>query len=242
MSHVRGSNGVVYGIINTGGRVWQEQRRFALQKLKDFGFGRRGLDRVIQEEAKEAVEYLLSDDLNCVKEYKEEEGGGRTLLVDSAFNIFVINVLWQIVASKRFDPASEASRKMMQALNDKFRKGAEMRPFPELNPYLPLTRQDLHMLGMKRMMREHIEEHLQDYSQDSEPRDFVDVYIREIKSSGNPNFNIEQLESICVDFFQAGSGEDKAEMVQCVSDNNACFDTLRYIVKFPISSALKLIN
>ena len=48
MSHVRGSNGVVYGIINTGGRVWQEQRRFALQKLKDFGFGRRGLDGVIQ--------------------------------------------------------------------------------------------------------------------------------------------------------------------------------------------------
>ena len=131
---------------------------------------------------------------------------------------------------------------MMRALNDKFRKGAEMRPFPELNPYLPLTRQDLHMLGMKRMMREHIEEHLQDYSQDSEPRDFVDVYIREIKSSGNPNFNIEQLESICVDFFQAGSGEDKAEMVQCVSDNNACFYTLRYVVKFPISSALKLIN
>ena len=95
---------------------------------------------------------------------------------------------------------------MMRALNDKFRKGAEMRPFPELNPYLPLTRQDLHMLGMKKMMRDHIEEHLADYSPDSESRDFIDVYIKEIKTSGNPNFNIEQLESICVDFFQAGSG------------------------------------
>ena len=115
MSHVRGSNGVVYGIIFTGGKVWQEQRRFALQKLKDFGFGRRGLDGVIQEEANEAVDSLLHDDLHCVKEYaEEEEGGGRTLLIDSAFNIFVINVLWQIVASKRFDPASEASKEMMK--------------------------------------------------------------------------------------------------------------------------------
>ena len=57
----------------------------------------------LQEEAKEAVESLLNDDLHCAKEYKEEEGGGRTILVDSVFNIFVINVLWQIVASKRFD-------------------------------------------------------------------------------------------------------------------------------------------
>ena len=70
MRHVRGSNGVVYGIINTGGRVWQEQRRFALQRLKDFGFGRRGLDGVIQEEANEAVESLLNDELPCVKEYR----------------------------------------------------------------------------------------------------------------------------------------------------------------------------
>ena len=107
MRNVRGSNGVVYGIINTGGRVWQEQRRFALQKLKDFGFGRNGLDGVIQEEANELVESLLNGDLNCVK---EDGAGGRTVLVDSAFNTFVINVLWQIVASKRFDPASEACR------------------------------------------------------------------------------------------------------------------------------------
>ena len=73
------------------------------------------LPLLVQEEAKEAVESLLNNDLHCVKEYKEgEEGGGRTILVDSVFNIFVINVLWQIVASKRFDPASEASRNMMQ--------------------------------------------------------------------------------------------------------------------------------
>ena len=107
MRNVRGSNGVVYGIINTGGRVWQDQRRFALQKLKDFGFGRNGLDGVIQEEANELVESLLNDDLNCVK---VDGGGGRTVLIDSSFNTFIINVLWQIVASKRFDPASEACR------------------------------------------------------------------------------------------------------------------------------------
>ena len=107
----------------------------------------------------------------------------------------------------------------MQALNDKFRKGSQLRPFPELNPYLPLTKDDLHILSMKRMMREHIEEHLRDYSPDSEPRDFIDVYIREIKTSGNPNFNIEQLESICVDFFQAGSGEEMVPPAHALMQN-----------------------
>ena len=38
---VRGDNGQELGIINTSGKRWTEQRRFALRSLKDFGFGRK---------------------------------------------------------------------------------------------------------------------------------------------------------------------------------------------------------
>ena len=39
--YVRGTNGVVRGIIHNSGAVWQEQRRFALRALRDFGFGKK---------------------------------------------------------------------------------------------------------------------------------------------------------------------------------------------------------
>jgi hypothetical protein len=148
----------VKSFIFSGG-VWQEQRRFALQKLRDFGFGKRGLDGVIQDEAEQVVNSLLNDELNCLSE-GPDGSSFRTVLIDSTFNVYVVNVLWQVVASRRFDPASLESRRMMERINDRFRKGyRQMRPFPELNPYLPLTEADRHMLDMKAMMRELIKEH-----------------------------------------------------------------------------------
>ena len=41
---------VVQGIITTDGQEWTETRRFTLKHLKDFGFGRAGLEGVIQGE------------------------------------------------------------------------------------------------------------------------------------------------------------------------------------------------
>ena len=46
------------GIISSDGARWQDTRRFALKHLRDFGFGKAGLEGVIQEEAEEAVKHL----------------------------------------------------------------------------------------------------------------------------------------------------------------------------------------
>ena len=46
------------GIISADGQRWLEHRRFALKHLKDFGFGKVGLEGVIQEEAEEIVAIL----------------------------------------------------------------------------------------------------------------------------------------------------------------------------------------
>ena len=43
----------------TEGQDWVEQRRFALKHLKDFGFGKVGLEGVIQEEVEELVKHLI---------------------------------------------------------------------------------------------------------------------------------------------------------------------------------------
>ncbi|QQP48826.1 Cytochrome P450_ family 2 subfamily j_ polypeptide 6, partial [Caligus rogercresseyi] len=48
--------------------------------------------------------------------------------------------------------------------------------------------------------------HIKDRDE-SNPRDFIDVYLNEVKKAGdNPSyFHIEQLVTICLDFFQAGA-------------------------------------
>ena len=38
--------------------MWVEQRRFALRHLKDFGFGKVGLQGVIQDEVEDLVKYF----------------------------------------------------------------------------------------------------------------------------------------------------------------------------------------
>ncbi len=58
---VKGEDGIPKGIVHTNGAEWSEQRRFALKTLRDFGFGKRGMDAIIQEEASDLVRALLDE-------------------------------------------------------------------------------------------------------------------------------------------------------------------------------------
>ena len=90
-----------------------------------------------------------------------------------------------------------------------------MEPFRHL---LPLLRIDKMILDLKSMFRNQILEQLKEYNSGGfhEPRNFIDIYLNEIKEQefsqepgnnvGNySTFNTEQLVTICLDFFQAGS-------------------------------------
>lgn len=43
------------GLLLTDGDFWHEQRRFVLRQLKEFGFGRRTMAALVQDEASELV-------------------------------------------------------------------------------------------------------------------------------------------------------------------------------------------
>nr|AKH03506.1 cytochrome P450 3041B1 [Paracyclopina nana] len=188
--NVRGNQGRNLGIINTDGTVWTEQRRFALKQLRDLGFGRKSLDSIMIEEVD-----VLIDQLD-----------GLTSM-DSTFNTPIINVLWQIVASKRFDPQEPRTKKLMGLLNMQFKHGLNrLAFFPLLGKILPYNAIDKSLFELKQMMRQLIHEHMHSIDLDN-PRDFIDVYLKEIQSNPKPshNFDIEQLIVICLDFFQAGA-------------------------------------
>ena len=120
------------------------------------------------------------------------------------FNIAIINVLWHIVASKRFDPEAEDTKKMMDMLNKQFKQGFSLRRFlPTLICHVaPFGEHENAILEMKDMMRDLVKEHLKDIDYDN-PRDFMDVYLKEIQSDAN--FEIEHLVVMCLDFFMAGA-------------------------------------
>ena len=78
-----------HGLLFNDGQGWKAQRRYALKTLKDFGFGKKGLEGVLIEEADRMGEYFREQD-------------GKPTLVLNLFNVAILNVLWQIVANHRY--------------------------------------------------------------------------------------------------------------------------------------------
>ena len=188
-NYIRGENGRNLGIINTDGQTWTNQRRFSLKQLKDLGFGRKSLDSVMLEEVDDVIDEMILK---------------KNVTMESTFNVAIINVLWQIVASKRFDPNAADTKHMMALLNLQFKAGPKaFNLIPILKKIMPANEVDKSFFEMKAMMRGLIKEHLADVDYES-PRDFIDVYLKQIKDVGD-HFDIDHLVVICLDFFQAGA-------------------------------------
>ena len=62
----------------------------------------KGVDGIIQEEAELLIRTLLED--------SSSSEGGTILISGQKLNVPVVNVLWQIVASKRFDPRAQETK------------------------------------------------------------------------------------------------------------------------------------
>jgi hypothetical protein len=46
------------GVVFNHGKKWQEQRRFMLTTLRDFGFGKSSMEGMINEEVKYSLDYI----------------------------------------------------------------------------------------------------------------------------------------------------------------------------------------
>ena len=70
------------------GQEWQEQRRFTLRNLRDFGFGKTSMENLIQEEIEKCMEVL---------------GGevGKTTQIGLKMNIAILNALWAILTGEK---------------------------------------------------------------------------------------------------------------------------------------------
>ncbi|KAK7864096.1 hypothetical protein R5R35_002738 [Gryllus longicercus] len=183
------------GIMFADGPDWQEQRRFSLRHLKEFGFGKTSMESSILDEAADLMDEIRD----------------RRVQVSSLFNISSVNVLWKVMAGVRFKRTDPLLQRLIKILTDLFRAGNGLSGnlsalFPILRYVLPFTEQDIVTRELSKFILESIREHDKTLDE-ANPRDFIDVYLTEMrKHKGSvSSYDEETLIVICMDLFSAGA-------------------------------------
>ena len=79
------------GVLQSEGKTWAEQRRFALRTLRDLGSGKSGMEQMIMEEVELFTEEMMKSD-------------GQPADLADKFNLPILNPLWNVTVGQRFDP------------------------------------------------------------------------------------------------------------------------------------------
>jgi len=185
------------GLMFNDGESWKSQRRYALKTLKDFGFGKKGLEDVLIEEADRMADYFREQD-------------GKPTLVLNMFNVAILNVLWQIVANYRFELTDPRAANIVKLITESIQieKLRYLFALPILRYILPeesgWNKQKESVEETYALMRDIVKQHKETFDEEN-PRDFIDMYLKEIKSSPEAHFDEEQLLVTTFDLFSAGS-------------------------------------
>lgn len=198
-----------YGIINSEGQLWKNQRRFLHQQkfgMKHWGSGSEQMESRVSQE----VQYLL----NSIREEKTNPFNPAPIL-----NCAISNVICSIIMSTRFHHNDKKFKRFMHLFDEGFRlfnlTGAMI--FIPVLKHLPGTSNALTEIKKNRdemveFVRFIIQEHKETLDPEA-PRDLVDSYLLEIenaKEAGNMDQVFDsmdpelQLEQIILDIFSAG--------------------------------------
>ncbi|KAF2368468.1 Cytochrome P450 [Trinorchestia longiramus] len=197
------------GLIVSTGEVWAESRRFVLHHLRNLGMGKTVLEGSIQDEAALLVDYL---EKNCT---------GKPSVMDLAINAAVVNVIWQMLASKRYDiddsegihynEHTEGMLEVMQTklfLLDIFPALHKILPAYILNKFMQLDKGDNHVAALYKMAERIIRAHMETLDPNN-PRDLLDQFILQYAEPGSSyslkHADMKNLINIMTDMFNAGS-------------------------------------
>ena len=184
------------GIIFNNNERWSTQRRFGLRTLRDFGFGKQSLEATINIEIDEMIERFAS-----------EKGDVK---IGGDFNVPIINILWQVVAGYRILPEDTEGVRMVELVNRIFKKGPstlQMLPFfmvrllPNLTGY---TERAGILDAQREYMLKIIDQHIDTFDPEH-IRDFIDVYLLQMRVDKEKKFTRGDLCSMMLDFFHAGT-------------------------------------
>merc|ERR1711936_328007 len=194
------------GVIMSEGKIWADQRRFTLRTLRDFGFGKVGMEEMVLDEVN-----LFKALINSKK--------AEPIDFTNQFNLPILNALWRITVGDRFDYDNPKLISIIERLTDMFKRIGKPENviticFPWINKIFPtFLERDLSSKTNHDIMNLILEsiKQLQDTLDPNEPRDFTDKILIEIQqttdatSSFYGNTGIENLANTLYDLFLAGS-------------------------------------
>ncbi|XP_021956777.1 cytochrome P450 2J3 [Folsomia candida] len=203
------TGGIPRGVIFTHEATWVEQRRFALKTLRDFGFGKKSMESMVQQEATELIETF-------------RKMAGKPIQTQNKFNAAVLNALWTLITGNRYshdDPMLHDLIKRLTSTVSSSRAAGAILFFPflyKLRVWFPFlfgpsaaqrTETQKKTLAF---IRQHIKEHQDTYQAHAVPRDFIDVYLGEMEkaavgSSFDGEEGIKNLVYTMLDLFIAGA-------------------------------------
>jgi methyl farnesoate epoxidase/farnesoate epoxidase len=215
--------GLRRGIVLVDEEFWQVQRRFITKHLKNFGFARRRMAEIIENESEFCMNDILQD-INL-------QGGQYCLMkMQKFFSLYVLNTLWQIMAEIRYTPENKELKTLQLLLHELFSNndmmGAPFSHFPYLRFVLPKLSGYTDFVNIHNRIHKFIgklvENHKKTFNINDEPRDLIGVYLKillSIENNNRPDENSEnpfppnftdkeihqQLLAVCLDFFMAGS-------------------------------------
>lgn len=190
---------------------WQTQRRFIQRHLKNFGYARKGMREICENEA----EFCLNDLRNLIA-----ENGGKcaTVVMPDRFSLHVLNTLWLMMAGIRYDSSNKKMKLLQHLLTDLFANidmmGTLFSHFPFLRFIAPeasgyKTFVACHT-NIHKFLRDEVENHKRTFNPSDESRDLIDAYLN-VLYSGDENGKVDesfselQLLAVCLDMFMAGT-------------------------------------
>ena len=183
------------------GNVWVSHRRFTLRTLKEFGFGRAGGEAAIQEEAGLFCAYL-NDTLTKTK--------SDQMRISTLFNTPILNVLWQMVISRRFDYEDPFIEDWVDILQGLFRGNRFfMFSLPRLAEMVPeISGLRGRMEGFKKLhkgFQADIDAHKTDLDVNVEAKNYVEAFLMEREKNPDSLGDDKHLRYCMLDLFLAGA-------------------------------------
>jgi len=175
------------GVVTGNGAPWQHDRRFLLRNLRNLGMGKSSMEDALHTEAQAMVEDLRKYEGEIVKESP------------LSFRTVALNIIWQMVAGKRYDLRSKDVISIFEATN-KFRTDSTplsmsfmfapkwMKAVIPKSIQVKLFKVDLldkFFEEMKSIVDKHIDEAEEKFRNGFDGEDVISEYLRGMKEHEN---------------------------------------------------------